>query len=409
MIAHLPYALPNVENDQAVNPGMSILIQYLFAIGVFQGTLLAILLNITPKVSVAGRILGVWCFLLALSFLGALTIANKAYTYLGFLVGWVYFLPASFGAMFYLYCQFATIERAFHRKDLLHFLPFIFCYLLNFDALTAPLEVRLRGAPDTISFYVSNAIFYTQAFVYLGLSIRLIHSREQSAAKNLANYNPQVFAWLWKISWLNVIIWTFKLVADFVQPMMVFSRIADALIVIFIYSIALAQWRHPHLFKIAQLKQVLTRRESASSFEAKQQVTRPDAGQSGEDEAGKSGALDAETRKNILAAVECHMHEHKPYLQNQLTLQELAEAVGVSGHHLSETLNQQAGKNFYLYINQYRIDEVCRQLQSDQSKKFIDLALAAGFSSKSTFNAAFKQLTGKTPSQYRAEIRKFDE
>ena len=42
-------------------------------------------------------------------------------------------------------------------------------------------------------------------------------------------------------------------------------------------------------------------------------------------------------------------------MDNQLTLTRLAEAVGVSTHHLSEVLNQQDGKNFYLFVNEYRV------------------------------------------------------
>jgi len=98
------------------------------------------------------------------------------------------------------------------------------------------------------------------------------------------------------------------------------------------------------------------------------------------------------------------MQEHKSYLDNQLTLTSLAEIVGISTHHLSEVLNQHEGKNFYQFVNKYRIDFVCEQLKSDTEIKILDLAMSAGFSSKSTFNAVFKQFVKLTPSQYRQQL-----
>jgi len=82
----------------------------------------------------------------------------------------------------------------------------------------------------------------------------------------------------------------------------------------------------------------------------------------------------------------------------------LAETVGISTHHLSEVLNQHEGKNFYQFVNEYRINYVCEQLKMDKNIKILDLAMSAGFSSKSTFNAVFKQFTQHTPSQYRQQL-----
>ena len=55
-------------------------------------------------------------------------------------------------------------------------------------------------------------------------------------------------------------------------------------------------------------------------------------------------------------------------------------------------------------MNEYRINYIRERMQQDQSSKILDLAMTAGFSSKSTFNAVFKQFTGLTPSQYRRQL-----
>ncbi|MCW8876857.1 MAG: helix-turn-helix domain-containing protein [Kangiellaceae bacterium] len=377
---------------------MSIFTQHLFAIGIFQGMLLAVLLALSLKVSVASRILGIWCLLLALSFLGVLVSVNQELSFLSFLVGWTYFLPASFGALFYLYCRYAITEQAFNPKDIFHFTPFLACYLLNIDILLAPLETKLNylqtAPPTTVSFTISQVILFSQAFAYIGLSVLLIRRHERRANDQRADFNPLIFPWLWKIAWLNCLIWTLKVISTFIPFLLFLSRVADGLIVIFIYSIAMAQWRYPHLFNVGQLNNLNKQAD-------------PDTADGSTDKAstGKSSALDEQTRKLLLDEIKAFMEKEKPYLRSKLTLQHLAKSIDVSSHHLSETLNQQEGKNFYQFINQYRIEHICEQLKQDSSQKIIDLALASGFSSKSTFNVVFKQFTNKTPSQYRANLR----
>jgi AraC-like DNA-binding protein len=98
------------------------------------------------------------------------------------------------------------------------------------------------------------------------------------------------------------------------------------------------------------------------------------------------------------------MATEQAYKDSQLNLIRLAELIGVSTHHLLEALNQQEGKNFYQFINDYRVGYVREMLAQQQTAKILDIAMTAGFSSKSTFNAVFKQSTGLSPTQYRQTL-----
>jgi len=103
--------------------------------------------------------------------------------------------------------------------------------------------------------------------------------------------------------------------------------------------------------------------------------------------------------------LQAHMCENKPYLDENLTLQNLADELSLSTHHLSMILNIHFRQNFYNFVNSYRINDVKQKLihpdYSDQN--ILTIAYDSGFNSKSTFNTMFKKFTGKPPKEYRAD------
>src|SRR5690554_6403850 len=93
---------------------------------------------------------------------------------------------------------------------------------------------------------------------------------------------------------------------------------------------------------------------------------------------------------------------NRPYLDSDLTLPKLAKDLNVTTHHLSQVINEMHGKNFFNFINKYRVAEVKRKIEDPKYKNYslLGIAYESGFNSKSAFNRVFKSLTGKTPSQY---------
>jgi len=100
-----------------------------------------------------------------------------------------------------------------------------------------------------------------------------------------------------------------------------------------------------------------------------------------------------------------HMEKQRPYLDNQLKIDDLAQQVSLSPKLLSNIINREFNVNFFEYINSYRLKEVCSYLTNPDmnSQSIIELAFLAGYNSKSSFNRLFKLDTGKTPSQFRKE------
>src|SRR5690625_577176 len=100
------------------------------------------------------------------------------------------------------------------------------------------------------------------------------------------------------------------------------------------------------------------------------------------------------------------MKANKPYLESDLTLPKLAEELDLSTHHLSQVINEMHGKNFFNFINKYRVAEVKRKIQDPEFQNYslLGIAYESGFNSKSAFNRVFKNVTGMTPSEYRRSL-----
>ena len=114
-------------------------------------------------------------------------------------------------------------------------------------------------------------------------------------------------------------------------------------------------------------------------------------------------ALNPEAAAEILARLRTLMATDRPYQNPDLSLAELATQLRLPQHHLSQVINEQCQQNFFDFINTYRIEEVKRQLLLPETAhlKLEEIGFAAGFNSKSAFNAAFKKSTQTTPSQFR--------
>lgn len=127
------------------------------------------------------------------------------------------------------------------------------------------------------------------------------------------------------------------------------------------------------------------------------------------DESAERYAHSSLTRENAeryLEQLTAYLDNGQPYLHRDLTLQDVAQDIGIPQHHLTQTINELLQKNFYTLINEYRIEEVKRRLLDPKYAHYNILAIAhdAGFNSKSSFNMIFKKHIGMTPSQYRKEV-----
>lgn len=119
----------------------------------------------------------------------------------------------------------------------------------------------------------------------------------------------------------------------------------------------------------------------------------------------KKSALDEARMDAYETSIRAFMEKSKIYLEPEISLEDLSERANIPKHHITQLLNERLLKNFYTFINEYRIAEAMTKLKDpDLDINILSLAYDCGFNSKSSFNNYFKKITGLTPSAYRKKI-----
>lgn len=101
----------------------------------------------------------------------------------------------------------------------------------------------------------------------------------------------------------------------------------------------------------------------------------------------------------ILRLITHAMEMDKLYLNPELSLAILASQTGIAPKMISLTLNQQAGTNFNDFVNSFRVEAFCAEIQKEENSKLTLAGVASrcGFNSPATFQRTFKKLKGETP------------
>lgn len=115
----------------------------------------------------------------------------------------------------------------------------------------------------------------------------------------------------------------------------------------------------------------------------------------------RRSTLDADVASRQLDALTRLMRDTRPWLDEDLRLDQLATRLGTNRHQLSQLINQHLGTSFHDYVNRHRVDEARRLLlDAGSQRSMLDIGLAAGFGSNASFYRAFKKHVGLTPRDF---------
>jgi AraC family transcriptional regulator len=87
-----------------------------------------------------------------------------------------------------------------------------------------------------------------------------------------------------------------------------------------------------------------------------------------------------------------------------VSLAALASDAGLSRFHFCRAFKDSTGLSPHAWLRQYRIEQAMNMLR-DTDESVVSVAVALGYSSQTAFAAAFRKLTGETPSDWRRRMR----
>jgi AraC-like DNA-binding protein len=384
-----------------------------YAAGIAFGIVLAALLLLNQSGNrIANRWLAAAVGSLAVLSLGSLledTQLVLRFPHLGYVTDWLIF---AVGPCIWLYVQRLT-GRATPTgwAVLVHFLPALVLlamlipfHLLDVGAKQVALESALRETETSPNWILAVAASQILAYWLAALATLTRYSRglrDQYSAVERLN-----FRWLRLMLIVTLVIWILWVIGEVAH--VPWARIPNAIAVpLALYLLGFLGLRQPAVFT-GQLGAAGETPDGARLVEPPSQIqTEAVAGCAPNADAPRKyrrSGFDAGRAAGLLEKLEALMAAEKPWLENELTLTELATRVGISPHHLSQLLNADLGKTFFDYVNERRVAEVQRCLRDPAyaDQPILDIAVASGFNSKASFNAVFKQQTGMTPSAYRA-------
>gem|GEM_PF-556605 len=312
-----------------------------------------------------------------------------------------------YGPLIYFYVAALTSDiEEFRRKDLLHFLPFGL-YLVKLTPF------YFESGAEKLSFYenflahgTSHDIYQMliygaklgQYLVYMVLALLLLKRYSEQIEEFFSEIEERKLVWLKAVIAFNLITLSAMTISYILHITGIHgldkntTRISFFLTIIWIYSIGYFAMRQPEIFTQSRtMRRVLEGPEPESEKPTEQKY----------EKSGISASMLDEFKRRLLI----YMEKEKPYRDSTLTLQQVADALNISYHHLSQVLNGGLNRNFYSFVNDYRVAEVKQLLaDADPEKSVLFLAFEAGFNSKSNFNNIFKKVTGMTPSEYRRSL-----
>lgn len=115
-----------------------------------------------------------------------------------------------------------------------------------------------------------------------------------------------------------------------------------------------------------------------------------------------AGAID----KEVATALDRSFSDERYYRTEGLTIRQLAAHLGLQEYRLRRHINGGLGhRNFNEFLNRFRVQEACELLVSQPGLPVVRIALDLGYRSLGSFNRAFREHTGTTPTGFRAQAR----
>lgn len=369
----------------------------IFAFGAAAAFFFEFLLLSKKHKTLADKILSAWMFFIGVHlFLFYITNSETlAYQY-PYLLGLGVPLPFVHGPFLLMYTQALTGTLTRWKPILLlHFTPVIVFYIINSDFFfnySADEKIafieKVKAGEAGLFFTFLVLIMISSAIIYLVLTFIRYSQHHKNIVKNLSYDDERVnLHWLRNLLIGMSVIWLVVIIMNLNIEGLNNEQAVYVTVVLFVLSIG--------YFGVKQ----------GNIFVSEPTILKSDSTKQSEARYAKSG-LKEEDILSIEKELKGLMESEEVFLDEELTLPKLAEQIGISANNLSQVINDRFQKNFYDFVNYYRVEKFKQIIQDPKKRNYTILALAyeCGFNSKSSFNKYFKSVTDTTPSEYLKSI-----
>ncbi len=299
---------------------------------------------------------------------------------------WLAWLPFSLsywiGPSFYFYVKTLTHSGfRFGPKQLWHFSPIVLNYLHSiYHLIYSGNHHPYHWFHFTAELLESMAII--SILFYMMLSLGIINSYQRNLLENVSNTHKIDLQWAKHIVVVIVgsfaIILIFLVISSGISGMLFFDQWSEYRYAVLLLYACVLYWLSIHGYLQAQTVQFLPSEVPAT-------------------------VLPNDELAEVIRKLDLVMQEQKLFKNPELGLMDLSRTVGLPGRTISEAINSSLNKNFFQYINGYRVKEVQEKLKDPKNAhlKIMSLAYDSGFNSKASFNRVFKSSTGLTPKEYK--------
>jgi AraC-like DNA-binding protein len=372
-----------------------------FLIGAAFALFFAVLLYNKPQRSLADIILSVW-FLVSVPHLLSSYIETS-----GLFVDFPHFIGASdslaflYGPFLFFYTTSLISEKPeFKKTYLFHLIPFLLnifiylpFYLKDGDQKMAAYPAQISTVPYLVEIGIAFKLVLLPTYVVLSWVFLKKHER------NINNYfsskKQKDLLWLKNLTIGLGSFWLFVLL-NFVLEDLVLKRpilkINETLISL-VQAFAVVALGYFGFKQGSIFSQIQNKDESVSDKSIEQIKYQ------------RSGLTEQDANR-YLDKLLSFMRTEKAYLDGELTIEDVSRSIEIPRHALTQIINQKLGKNFYQFVNTYRVKESKDRILDPKYENLTILAIGfdSGFNSKSTFNAIFKNATDMTPSEFRKNV-----
>jgi AraC-like DNA-binding protein len=384
------------------------IIEPILYIGLSQTFFAGLLIATKKPVITANRLMATFFFMLFFDLILVL-IKIKILTFYSFP-----FIAFTYGPILYLYIWFMLHPgRRFNFFNLLHFIPFVVFLIFSVVYRSEPVFTDIPGVFFVSDRFISLRIVYVSAFflsitVYSFLAFKLISRHQNNLLNSLSYRSPEV-----TLNWIKILSITFyilftlffilggiDLVINFLPFDPYYTIFPFIALFSFIYSYNAVQ--QPAVLDVFIDEDTGAARVTEAAGVIHEDIKDDSTIPQKHGKYYRSG-LKKEEAEELLKNLISYMEREKPYLDRDLTIHRLSSMTGISKHYITQVLNENYNRNFFTFVNEYRVKEVINRLKDPANRNYTILAIAfdSGFNAKSSFNTIFKSITGHTPSGYK--------